>query len=501
MSMAEQEKIRVVIAGGGTAGWVCAAALSAQLGPLLDITLIESDAIGAIGVGEATIPTHISFHKLIGVDEREFMRETQATFKLAIAFENWGALGDRYFHTFGDVGKSTWMGDFHNIWRQGVAQGFGGEFDDYSLELQACLQNRFFRSDTSKIGYAYHLDSSLYARFLRKISEKRGVKRIEGKIQHVQQNAETGDIATLELEDNTKISGDIFIDCTGFRALLIEKTLGVQFIDLKQWLPMDSAIALQTDRNGPLVPYTRSIARDAGWQWQIPLQHRVGNGHVYASDYLDDDKAMDTLMSNLPGKPLTQPRQLRFRTGRLERIWEKNCIAVGLSSGFLEPLESTSIHLIQIVATRLITMFPFKMPSPALADHFNTEFTEEFDRIRDFIIMHYYVTKRNDSQFWTDRQNLQIPDILANRLALYKEYGLVYQHGLDIFRKDSWHQVLRGQGVTSDGYHHMGRLLEGEKLRGALSSLKKNIDGAVAKMPSHETFIQQYCAAKKAQAQ
>jgi tryptophan halogenase len=495
MSQGRAQKVKVVIAGGGTAGWVTAAALSAHLGPLLDITLIESDAIGSIGVGEATIPTHVTFHQLIGIDEREFMRETQATFKLAIAFENWGALGDRYFHSFGQIGKSTWMTDFHSMWRQAQAFGFGGDLSDYSFETQAAEAAKFYKSDKSSIGYAYHLDSGLYAKYLRTISEGRGVKRIEGKILEVKQNTESGDITSLKLESGQDVSGDFFIDCTGFKALLIGQTLGVNFVDWKRWLPMDRAIAVQTGSAGPLLPYTKSIAHEAGWQWRIPLQHRVGNGHVYSSDYMGDDKAHEILMQNLDSEPVIDPRVIRFRTGRLERIWEKNCIAIGLSGGFLEPLESTSIHLIQIIATRLIKMFPFSRSNIALARHFNTEFTEEFDRIRDFIILHYIATQRDDSQFWLDRQTLNIPTELAERIALYKESGLVYQHDADIFRKDSWHQVLRGQGIVSEGFHFMGKMLGPEKLNTALSGLKNNIDKAVHQMPSHEDFIRQYCSA------
>lgn len=486
-------KPRVIIAGGGTAGWVAAAALSSQLGPLLDITLIESDQISTVGVGEATIPTQRAFHQLLGLDERAFMKATRATFKLGIAFENWGARGDRYLHAFGQIGKSTWMGDFHHMWCQARADGYGGELDDYSFELQAAEAGKFQTGENSKLSYAYHLDASLYAGFLRKHSEAKGVHRHEGKIIDVQINAETGHIDAVSLEHGETIEGDLFIDCTGFRALLIGQALGVGYDDWSHWLPMNSAVAMQTRSDAEILPYTRSIARDAGWQWRIPLQHRVGNGHVYCSDYMEDDTARDTLLSTVDGEPVAEPRLIRFKTGRRQKVWEKNCIALGLSSGFLEPLESTSIHLIQAAVTRLIQVFPFNGSAPALAAHFNAQADEELESIRDFIILHYVQTRRSDTPFWRDRQSLEMPDSLAQRIALYRETGLTYQHGHELFRVDSWLQVMRGQGLDSDTYHHMGQLIPKAQLRKALDSLKANIAGAVSRLPRHQEFLEQYC--------
>jgi len=345
------QPIKVVIAGGGTAGWVTAAVLSAQIGGLLDITLVESDSVGTIGVGEATIPTHKTFHSLLGVDEAEFMRETKATFKLAIAFEDWGALGERYVHPFGSFGQGTWMTDFHSMWRQAQDRGFGGEFDDYCVELQAAEKAKFGTINNKSLNHAYHLDSGLYAKYLRKKSEQRGVTRLEGFIDDVSLDSETGEIKSLKLDDGRVLEGDLFIDCTGFRALLIGKALGVKHIDFGKWLRVNRAIAVQTEQEDEILPYTRCMAQGAGWQWRIPLQHRVGNGHVYAGDYMDDDEALTVFTDNLSMPMCSEPNFIKFKTGRLERIWEKNCVAIGLSSGFLEPLESTSIHLIQIIAS------------------------------------------------------------------------------------------------------------------------------------------------------
>lgn len=491
-------KQRVVIAGGGTAGWVTAAALSSQLRDLIDITLVESDQIGTVGVGEATIPTHKSFHTLIGADEAAFMRAARATFKLGIQFENWGALGDRYIHSFGQIGKSPWLADFHHLWMQARAEGFGGDLNDYCLELRAAEAGKFAISQKLELNYAYHLDAGLYALFLREHSEKRGVKRVEGRFVDVKQDNESGFVKSLVMESGEEVEGDFFIDCTGFSAALIEKVLGVEYEDWSHWLPMNSAIAVQTRSTGEIVPYTRSIARDAGWQWRIPLQHRVGNGHVFSSDYMSEDEARDILMNSLDGEPLIEPRTIRFLTGRRKKLWEKNCVALGLSSGFLEPLESTSIHLFQIAATRLIQYFPFNGCNDALADQFNRLASEEFESIRDFIILHYYLTSRDDTQFWRDRQALDIPDSLRHRLELYRSNGLVYKGDEDLFRIDSWVQVLLGQGFETEAYHPAGRLMPPGNLRASLANYAENVRRTVAALPTHEDFIARYCAVEEA---
>lgn len=494
----EQQKVKkVVVAGGGTAGWIAAAALSSQLGPLLEVTLVESDDIGTVGVGEATIPTIRTFHHLLGLNEQDFMRASRATFKLGIAFENWGEIGDRYIHSFGQIGKPVWMGGFHNIWLQARAEGFGGDLSDYCYELQAAEEGKFFTSDKSAINYAFHLDASLYARFLRQFSEAKGARRVEGKIAKVEQNAESGYIEALLLESGERIEGDLFIDCTGFRGLLIEQTLRAGYEDWTRWLPTDSALAVQTRSVGAPPPYTRAIARSAGWQWRIPLQHRVGNGLVYCSAHMSDDEAHATLFENLEGETLVEPRTIRYRTGRRRKVWEKNCIALGLASGFVEPLESTSIHLIMIGVTRLIQLFPFSGVNEPLARRYNEMADSELERIRDFIILHYKATQRGDTAFWRQCRDMDIPDTLKQRIALFRENAYVYQAADDLFRVDSWLQVMLGQRIEPQGRHHMGRLMTRDQMQRALDGLKTSIAAAVAKMPSHQAFLEQYCAAEK----
>ena len=492
----ETQKIRkVVIAGGGTAGWITAAALSRLLGPLLQVTLVESDDIGTVGVGEATIPTHRTFHHLMGIDERDFMRATKATFKLGIAFENWGGVGDRYIHSFGQVGKPSWMGEFYHIWMRARERGIGEHLDAYCLELQAAEAERFYTSEKSGLNFAYHLDASLYARFLRSFSEKKGVKRVEGLIEQVEQDGETGFLTALKLKSGERIEGDFFIDCTGFRGLLIEQTLKTGYEDWTSWLPTDSALAVQTKSVGPAIPYTRAIAHHAGWQWRIPLQHRVGNGLVFCSENMTKDEAHAYLMSHVEGEALTEPRLIRYKTGRRKKVWNRNCVALGLSSGFVEPLESTSIHLIQVGATRLVQQFPFAGVTEAQANHYNAQADRELEKIRDFIVLHYKLTERDDSDFWRARRDMEIPESLAQRIALFRDGGLVYQASDDLFRVDSWLQVMMGQRLAPARYHHMGHLMTDEQLKTALGGLQAGIARAVSQMPSHQEFIDRYCAA------
>ncbi|RYY36270.1 MAG: tryptophan 7-halogenase, partial [Sphingomonadales bacterium] len=469
---------RVVIAGGGTAGWVATAALVKQLGPLLDITLVESDEIGTVGVGESTIPTSRSFHQLLGLDERIFMRETQATFKLGIAFENWGRIGERYIHSFGEIGrKSTWMAPFHHFWMEARAQGFGGSLGDYCFELKAADADRFATGDGAAINYAYHLDATLYARFLRALAEPAGVRRVEGRIDRVERDPESGFLTALVLQSGARIEGDLFLDCTGFRALLIEQTLESGFEDWTQWLRTDSAFAVQTESVGPPVPYTRAIAHEAGWRWRIPLQHRVGNGLVFASETMSDDEARAKLLAALDGRPLFDPRLIRYRTGRRKQVWNRNCIALGLASGFIEPLESTSIHLVKVAVTRLIESFPFAGVSAAIAERFNDNARQEAEHIRDFIILHYHLNQR-DEPFWQRCRTMDIPDSLQQRIAAFRDGAHAYQDGIDLFRVDSWVQVLLGQGLMPQGYHQLARMMPPAELRQALAALTANIDAA-----------------------
>jgi tryptophan halogenase len=484
---------KVVIAGGGTAGWNAAAALAHQFGELLDIVLVESEEIGTVGVGEATFPSILAFHRLLELDERDFMRASKATFKLGISFENWGGLGDRYIHAFGTIGRSTWMGDFQHFWLAAKEDGFGGELGDYCFERKAAEAGRFAMSEAVKINYAYHFDAGLYAAHLRRMSEAKGVRRIEGKIARVEQHPESGFITALVLESGQAVPGDLFVDCTGFRGLLIEQTLKAGFDDYSQWLRTDCALAVQTRSADEIPPYTRSIARQAGWQWRIPLQHRVGNGLVFCSQYQSVDEARDTLVKNLDSEPLFEPRLIRFRAGRRMKAWDKNVVSLGLASGFIEPLESTSIHLIQIGVTRLMQLFPFSGISQALVNRYNDQSRVEYERIRDFIILHYKVTEREDTPFWRDCRHMQIPDSLAQRIELFRESGLAFQATDEMFRVESWMQVMLGQRLKPRGYHHMGRMLGPERLRKALDTLKGSIEGAVSRMPTHREFLQSYC--------
>lgn len=492
--MSHQRVKKVVIAGGGTAGWVVAAALSSQLGSLLEIVLIESDQIGTVGVGEATIPTQCTFHRYIGLDEREFMRATEASFKLGIKFEDWGALGSDYFHAFGSIGQSSWVGSFESIWKAAQATGDAAGLDDYCLELKAALAGKFAHETTPSLNYAYHLDAGLYAKMLRGFSEAKGVTRIEGKICDVSQDPQSGFLTAVSLEDGQTIHGDIFIDCTGFRGVLINGALGGEFEDWGDWLPMNSAWAVQTKSTEPPVPYTRAIARDAGWQWQIPLQHRTGNGLVYCDDYLERDHALDLLLPNIGKEKITEPRHIKFATGRRKKPWIKNCLAIGLSSGFLEPLESTSIHLIQLAAIRLVQFFPFDGISDAIAALYNRYTNEEVESIRDFLILHYKVTDRQDTAFWRDRKSMAIPDSLQHRLDLYRESGILYQDGSDLFRTDSWIQVMHGQGLRSEAYHRFGHMMKSDNLAFAMREMRTKIERTVEQMPSHSDYLYRFCS-------
>ncbi|MGA9659035.1 MAG: tryptophan halogenase family protein [Asticcacaulis sp.] len=491
--MNAQQVKKVVIAGGGTAGWCTAAAISRALGPLLDITLVESDEIGIVGVGESTIPTVRNFHHLLGIDERDFLRATNATFKLGIDFHNWGREGDRYFHAFGMIGKSPWMADFHHLWLEARSQGFGGSLDDYCFELQAGMAGKFQTSENGKLNFAYHLDASLYGRFLRKISESAGVKRIEGKITQVDQHPQSGYITQIVLESGEAVAGDLFIDCTGFRGLLIEQTLKTGWEDWSHWLPTDRALAVQTESTGDVMPYTQALAHSAGWRWRIPLQNRVGNGLVYCSQHLSDDEALSRLEDALDAPALTTPRVVKYATGRRLKAWNKNCLAFGLSGGFVEPLESTSIHLFQLAVTRLIQMFPFSGINEALAERYNEQARAEYETVRDFVILHYKLNER-DEPFWRDRAAMPVPDNLAHRIAMFRENGYAYKAPGELFQVDSWVQVMMGQRLMPEGRHHLGQLMTREQMEQALGSLKTNIGRAVVALPTHQAFLNQYLA-------
>jgi tryptophan halogenase len=484
---------KVVIAGGGTAGWMAAAALSKQLGNILDIVLVESDEISTVGVGEATIPPIRVFHKLLGIDEQVFMRATNATFKLGISFENWGKCNDQYMHSFGKTGKESFIADFQHFWLHGKKHGFSGEFGDYCYELQAAKAGKFKTSAKSAINFAYHMDATLYAKFLRGFCEEKGVKRIEGKIVKVHLNDQSGEIKSLTLDSNLVIEGDLFIDCTGFKGLLIEQTLHTGYEDWSHWLPCDSAVVAQTESTGPVMPYTRSIAHDAGWRWRIPLQNRVGNGLVYCSRYLSDDDAISRLTTEVEGKMLTEPKVIKFRTGRRRKAWNKNCVSLGLASGFVEPLESTSINLIITGIIRLIRLFPFDGIQPSLVDEYNNQTLVELEKIRDFIVLHYHVTERQDSPFWQYCKNMEIPATLAHRIKLFTERAHAFQSDGELFRVDSWTQVMLGQGVKPKHYHHVVKMMGDNELSRFLNGYRAQIAKEVEMLPNHQDFIDQYC--------
>lgn len=491
--MKKNEKI--IIVGGGSAGWMAAAALSNAFGATKKIILIESDAIGTVGVGEATIPAVKSFNKLLGIDEAEFMRNTQGTFKLGIQFENWGAKGDVYMHPFGLVGKDSWMANFQHFWLKANRMGVAKSYFDYSLNIRAANSNKFFIDPNSGVDYAYHFDAGLYAAYLRKYSEVRGVERIEGVIDTVQTCPDSGFIQSVNLNSGQTIDGDIFVDCSGFRALLIEHTLHTGFEDWSHWLPCDRAIAVQTESAGEPIPYTRSIAHQSGWQWCIPLQHRVGNGLVYCSRYISDDDAKKLLLENLEGTTRTEPRLIKFRTGRALKQWNKNCIAIGLASGFLEPLESTSLHLIQTGIVRLIRMFPGDSINQSEVDEYNRQSQFEYERIRDFIILHYHITQRTDSPFWNYCRTMSIPDTLARKIQGYKNTTSVFKEQDELFHEGSWQQVMLGQGITPQSYHPVVDKLSDDELVRLLNSIEKEHEQYLARFPSHQQFLDHYCKA------
>lgn len=487
----------IVIAGGGTAGWMAAAAFSKLLGKNLNITLVESDEIATIGVGEATIPPIKTFHKLLGIDEQELMRITNATFKLGVGFENWGQEGKDYIHSFGATGKECWAGEFHHFWLHGLRNGIEADFGDYCYELQAAKAGKFALSKNTAINYAYHLDATLYAKYLQEFSKNLGVTRIEGKIQQVNKDNKTGNISSLTLASGQVIDGDFFIDCTGFRGLLIEQALHTGFDDWSHWLPCDSAIAVQTEALSEPLPYTRSIAHKNGWQWKIPLQNRVGNGLVFCSKYCSDEQALNTLIKNIEGDILTEPRVIKFNTGRRRKGWNKNCVALGLSAGFIEPLESTSIHLIMSGIIRLLRLFPFEGIYQSAIDEYNNKLDSELNAVRDFIILHYKATQREDSNFWLHCKNMEIPASLAHKIQLFKDTGRVFLDDGDIFRVDSWTQVMIGQGIMPTQYHKIADIMNDKELNHFMTSLKASIANAVEKLPSHADFIQKYCESNR----
>jgi tryptophan halogenase len=480
---------RVIIVGGGTAGWMAAAGLAKSLGKTIDITLVESDAIGTVGVGEAVIPIIKSFHALLELKENEFLRAVNGTFKLGIEFENWGRLGESYFHPFGATGVEAWAAQFHHYWLKARGQGNTDALRVFSLEASMSRAGKFTLASEPQPQYAYHFDASLYAKLLRKLSEENGVRRIEGKVVDVQVHGESGFIESVQLESGERIEGDLFIDCSGFRGLLIQQVLKTEWEDWSHWLRNDRAVAVQTELVSPPAPYTRSTARTGGWQWKIPLQNRVGNGLVYCSNYLGDDEAKKALLDNIEGSPLNDVRSIKFRTGRRAQQWVKNCVAVGLSSGFLEPLESTSIHLIQNSILRLVRMFPAADIDPVEIRQFNNETTKEIEQIRDFIILHYKVNQRLDSKYWVDCREMAVPESLAHKIALFESNARAVRENNEMFRERSWAAVMLGQGIEPRGYHPFIDNLSDQQLHALMTEVRTNVSRIVDASPSHQEFL------------
>ncbi|HEX8667380.1 MAG TPA: tryptophan halogenase family protein [Allosphingosinicella sp.] len=503
----EDRRIRdIVIVGGGTGGWMAAAALAKVVGTNgRSITLVESEEIGTVGVGEATIPPILVFNKLLGLDEDEFVRETHATFKLGIDFVNWRRPGDRYFHHFGLFGADIKDGvSFSHYWLRWVKEGGNPNNLLFSSEAQAAHQGRFARTKPAaggaapSINYAFQFDASRYAAFLRRFAEKRGVVRTEGRIVKVHQQPESGFIESVELTGGRRVRGDLFLDCSGFRGLLIEGALETGFEDWSRWLPTNRALAVPCERVEDPVPYTRCTAYEAGWQWRIPLQHRTGNGYVFCDAFIGADEAAANLLSRLDGPAQADPRLLRFGAGRRRRSWAKNCIAIGLSSGFLEPLESTSIHLIQVAISKLLDLFPDRDFHPAILGRFNTEMELLYESIRDFIVAHYKVTDREDTAFWRYCKHMSVPDSLETKLDLFRTRGEVLAAGHDIFREISWFAVLYGQGMMPEGYHPLADVMSDDDLNLTLAKIRSAIQQRVGALPPHEQFLQRCCASAAA---
>ncbi len=486
---------KIVIVGGGTAGWMTAAAFRKLLPKSIELVLVESADIPTVGVGEATIPPLQNFHRLLGISEQDFMSATQATFKLGIEFENWGWRDNRYFHSFGSMLKGTWGGDFQHVWMRAKKEGLDvGSISTYSLETLAGHSNKFIKDSKAGLNYAYHLDAGLYAKFLRRFSENLGVLRIEGSVESIELDRCDGAISTLVLRDGYKLSGDFFIDCTGFSALLLEGALQTGYDSWSHWLPCDRAIAQQTTLEGGLHPYTVSHAVDYGWQWRIPLQTRMGNGLVYCSGVVDDEKAYSDFSHKLLGTKLKDPKYIRFTPGKRKKIWNKNCLGVGLSSGFIEPLESTSIHLIMTAIMRFLVLAPQNESQfELIAAQYNRHWTREIEEIRDFIILHYAVGESRQSPFWDQCRAMALPDTLRERLELFKSTGQILRSADELFRMDSWVQVLFGQGLIPDRYHSSALDIEKTDLARFMVEFPAAMQRSVNTMPSHHDFIKAYC--------
>jgi tryptophan 7-halogenase len=496
--MAQGPIEKIVIVGGGTAGWMTAAALSHMLvGQRYSIDLIESAEIGTVGVGEATVPHIRFFNQKLGFDEADFMAKTKATFKLGIEFCDWGRRGDSYIHPFGAFGESIGDVDFHHHWARMHRAGAAHPVEEYSLPIMAARADRFaypaddLDSLLSTYSYAFQFDAGLYAKYLRAYAEERGITRHEGKIIDVALDPENGFVQSVRLENGTAIAADLFVDCSGFRGLLIEGALKSGYDNWQHWLPCDRAVAVPCATDGPLSPYTRATAKDAGWIWRIPLQHRVGNGHVYCSSYISDEDAADALVSQLESEPLAKLNQLRFVTGKRRKQWSKNVVAIGLSAGFLEPLESTSIHLIQLAIGRLLDFFPDQRWDPMLANEYNRLMDLEYERVRDFLILHYHATERDDTPFWNYVRTMPIPDSLAHKMETFRERGVVVNYRDGMFLDASWIAVYLGQRVIPQHNDPLGLKISEPDLEARLAQIRDDCQIAVQGMPTHADYIRQ----------
>jgi len=495
--MTPNNRVRdIAILGGGTAGWMAAAILARRLKTGFGaIRVIESPEIGIVGVGEATIPPIRLFNEALGIDEDEFLRKTQGTIKLGIEFRNWSKLGHEYFHPFGVHGTRPDQVSLHQDWLKLRHLGEEGSFEDFSLNTVAARLGRVSAGSAGEeslsavFAYAFHFDAGLYAEYLRSYALARGVVRIERKVVNVELRGEDGFIRALQLDDEQRIEADLFIDCSGFRGLLIEQALHTGYEDWTRWLPCDRAVAVPCESAGALTPFTRSTARAAGWQWRIPLQHRIGNGYVYCSQFIGDEEAAATLLANLDGRPRAEPRFLRFTTGRRKKFWNKNCIALGLAGGFLEPLESTSIHLIQKGLTHLLNWFPDRTFAPVLVDEFNRVAIAEYERIRDFIILHYKATARDDEPLWKYCRHMNIPDLLDYKIHQFRSTGRVVKYGGDLFAAPNWLAVFMGQEIWPETYDTLVDQRDAAEVRHNLQRIRAAIRRAAEAAPRHEEYI------------
>lgn len=492
----------VVIVGGGTAGWLAASTLSKALGNQVSIRLVESEEIGIVGVGEATIPQIRLVNSFLGVEEDAVLAASQGTIKLGIQFNDWLRKGHSYLHAFGEIGMSLGPLPFQHYWLRQRMQGGAPELWDWSLNAEAARGNRFQRDAAGKtplgeLRYAYHFDAGLYGQFLRRYAEARGVRRTEGKVLQVHLRSDDGFIESVQLDSGERIAGDLFIDCSGFRSLLLGDALGVAFEDWNEWLPCNRAVTIACERTEPLAPYTQSNARPAGWQWRIPLQHRTGNGHVYCDRFMGEDEATALLLANLDGAALGQPRTLRFSSGMRQRLWERNCIAVGLASGFVEPLESTAIHIIQSTISRLLSLFPDRHCDVALRDEFNRQARFEFESVRDFLVLHYQATERDDTPFWRHCAQLPTPSRLQQKRDIFRASGQIFRVHEELFTEGSWLQVMLGQGIAPTRYHPLADAISPEQLSQFLAQLRTLVTRSAATMPIHAEFVATHCAASK----